>query len=166
MAERKRRWVPIAIGIAFLLVCLGIGAVVVVVSLFRENVETRPANIDEATAAFEEVRRAFGERAPLLEIRDGRPQRVDSVGRAASSVKLQHMKIIVWDPDDNHLARLTLPFWLLRLKTSPIEFGAYASGIDDDEGSSLRVEDLEAYGPGIVLEHTSSRGERLLVWQE
>lgn len=166
MAERKRRWVPIAIGIAFLLVCLGIGAVVVVVSLFRENVETRPANVDEATAAFEEIRRAFGEQPPMLEIRDGRPQRVDSVGRAASSVKLQRMKILVWDPDDNHLARVTLPFWLLRLKTSPIEFGAYASGIDDHDGSSLRIEDLEAYGPGIVLEHTSSRGERLLVWQE
>lgn len=166
MAERKRRWVPIAIGVVFLLVCGGIGAGVVVVSLFRENVETRPANVDEATAAFDEVRRALGDRAPLLEIRDGRPRRVGNVARPPSPAALQHMKILVWDPNDHRLARVTLPFWLLRLKATPIDFGSYASGLDDDEGHNLRVEELEAYGPGIVLEHTSSSGERLLVWLE
>ena len=36
------------------------------------------------------------------------------------------------------LARIGLPFWLLRLKSDPIRFGAYASGFDD-EGVTLQA---------------------------
>lgn len=165
MGERKRRWVPIAIGVVFILVCLAIGAMVVVASLFRESVDSRASNVDEATMAFDEVRGKFGDRQPLLEFRDGEPRRVAAIDRP-STIALQHLKILVWDPDESHLTRVTLPFWLVRMKSTPIELGTYASGIGDGENDDLRVEDLEAYGPGIVVEHTARRGERLLVWLE
>ncbi len=165
MAERKRRWVPIAIGVVFLLVCIGIGAMVVVASLVRESVDTRATNVDEATIAFDEVRRNYGDRPPLLEFRDGKPRRVAAIDRP-SGVALQHLKILVWDPDESHLTRVTLPFWLVRMKSTPIDLGSYAAGVDDGDGDDRRVEDLEAYGPGIVVEHTARRGERLLVWLE
>jgi len=165
MAERKRRWVPIVVGVVFLVVCVAIGAMIVVASLFRESVDQRTTNVDEATVAFEEVRHRFGDRPPLLEIVDERPRRVATI-EPRSTVALQHVKILVWDPAESHLTQVTLPFWLVRLKSTPIDLGSYAAGVGDGEGNDLRVEDLEAYGPGIVVEHTARRGERLLVWLE
>lgn len=167
MVERRRRWVPIAIGVAFILVCIVIGLAVVATSVFRENVDVKTTDAAAATTAFDDIRRRFGERPPLLEIRDGRPHRVSTAQRGASStVALERMMILAWDPDDNHLARVTLPFWLLRMKATPINFGSYAADIDDGEMPDLRVEDLEAHGPGIVLEHASPAGQRVLVWLE
>ena len=60
---------------------------------------------------------------------------------------------------------LRLPFWLLRLKSDPIRFSAYASGFDD-EASTCRPEDIEKYGPGIILDGTSPEGERVLLWAQ
>jgi hypothetical protein len=165
MAERKRRWVPIVLGVLFLLVCVAIGGMIVVASLFRQSVDSQPSNADEATAAFNEVRSRFGGRPPLLEFRNGEPHRLATIDKR-STVTLQHLKVLVWDPDDSHLTRVELPFWLVRLKSTPIDLGSYAAGIADGDGDDLRVEDLEAYGPGIVVEHTTREGERLLVWLE
>lgn len=166
MADRRRRWVPIAVGIAFLCLCLIIGMVVVVTTVFRENVAVTESTDTDATAAFDEVRRRFAGQPALLEMRDGEPHRV-SGDRPRSTVELQSMKILAWDPTDNELARITLPFWLLRLKREPIEFGTYIAQDDvGDDGSPLDVEDLEAHGPGLVLDHTTSRGHRVLVWLE
>jgi hypothetical protein len=51
----------------------------------------------------------------------------------------------------------------LRLKSDPIRLGAYARGLDDD-GVTLRPEDIEKYGPGIVLDTRGDDDERVLVW--
>lgn len=164
--DRRRRWLPIAIGVTFLLVCIAVGLVVVVVSMFRQNVDTQTSNETDASVAFADVRRQFADKAPLLEMRDGKPHRMVIAGERRSTAELQHLKLMVWNPHDNHLTRVTLPFWLLRMKSTPINLGSYASGLDDSDGHDLRVEDLEAYGPGIVLEHTSSKGDQVIVWLE
>ncbi|MCA1584816.1 MAG: hypothetical protein LC791_08610 [Acidobacteria bacterium] len=75
------------------------------------------------------------------------------------------LHVLAWDPDEERLARISLPFWLLRMKSTPIELAAYASGLDD-EGVELSAEDIEKYGPGIVLDHTTSSGERVLFWAQ
>lgn len=167
MADRKRRWLSIAVGIVFLLVCVAIGLVVVAVSVFRESVDTQTATADSAEVAFDEVLRRFPDRQPLIEISEGGTRRatIAAAAHPASTVELQSMKILVWDPDDARLARVTLPFWLLRMKSGPIELGQYGHGLDD-EARELRIEDLEEYGPGIVIAHTARRGERVLVWVE
>jgi hypothetical protein len=73
--------------------------------------------------------------------------------------------VLVWDPRENRLVSVAIPFWLLRLKSGPIEFSAYASGWDDDR-VDLRPEEIERYGPGIILDTTSPKGERVLLWAE
>jgi hypothetical protein len=52
--------------------------------------------------------------------------------------------------------------WLLRLKSGPIEFGTYVSGLDD-HGVRLEVADLERYGPGVLFDLTRPSGERVLL---
>jgi hypothetical protein len=72
---------------------------------------------------------------------------------------------MVWDDDDERLMSFSMPFWLLRMKSTPIEFSSYASGMDDG-GVDLRPEDIEKYGPGIILDTTSRQGERVLLWAQ
>jgi hypothetical protein len=138
-----------------------------VVTLVRESVDVETATGDNATVEFDRVRARFGERPPLLEMAEGgRPHY--SAERTASSTPvkpIETLHVLAWDPDEGKLARFRMPFWFVRLKTTPIEFGAYASGLDD-EGVKLRVEDIEKYGPGIILDYSTSSAERVLIWAQ
>jgi len=164
----RRRWVPIVIGVAILLVFIGIGLVIAVTAWFQQNVQSREITEREAQVEFEAVRAKFASRPPLLELRNDvprytagrRPTAADTVGSS-----LQSLNVIVWDPDDERLTRVTLPFWLVRMKSDPIEFSAYASGMDD-EGVNLRPEDIEKYGAGIIIDAATRSGERVLVWAQ
>jgi len=72
--------------------------------------------------------------------------------------------VLAWDPDEQKLARFEIPFWLLRLKETPIRFGTFASGLDEMR-ISLRASDLERYGPGIIVDVTRD-GKDVLLWVE
>jgi hypothetical protein len=161
----RRRWVLIAFGVAVMLVFIGIGAIIATVAWFQQNLQVEARSERDAQAEFDAVRQKFGGRAPLLEIREGRPHYTAERERStASTTKLETLYVLVWDANDERLARFTLPFWFLRMKSDPIKFSAYASGMDDHV--DLRPEDIEKYGPGIILDTTSPDGERVLLWAQ
>jgi hypothetical protein len=162
----KRKWPFVVLGIAIVLVFVGIGAVIATVAWFQENMDITTSTPGDAEAEFETVRRKFPGREPLLELHDGVPRYTKArETSAASPTSLQSLKIVVWDPDEERILRVALPFWFVRLKSDPIRFGSYASGFDD-EGVGLRPEDIEKYGPGIIIDATSRSGERVLIWAE
>jgi hypothetical protein len=166
MADRKR-WVIIAFGVCILLVFLGIGAILVVTAWVQQNVEVSARSETEAEREFAAVRSRYGSRKPLLELVDGRPafSSEHSAADAPAGRRLTTLHVLAWDADEERLASLGVPFWLLRLKSDPIRFSAYASGFDD-EAVRLSPEDIERYGPGIVLDTTIPKGGRLLLWAE
>ena len=100
----------------------------------------------------------------MIEFRDGEPHAVNKAA-TASTTKLTTLHLIAFDDDDGDLARVDIPFWLLRMKSGPIAFGSYASGFDD-ERIKLTVEDIERRGPGIVLDLQRQGEGRVLVWAE
>jgi hypothetical protein len=164
--KKPRNWVIVLFGVAVLVVFVAIGAVIAVTAWFQQNLQVQESTEAEADTAFDEVRQRFGGRAPLIELRDGRPAYTS--GRPDSSrpsTELRTLHVIAFDPRDRHLAKIAVPFWLLRLKASPIEFSAYASGLDDN-GVQLRTEDIERYGAGIILDTTTPSGERVLLWAQ
>jgi hypothetical protein len=163
---RRRRWPFVVLGIAIVLVFVGIGAVIATVAWFQENMEVASSTARDAEAEFETVRQKFAGREPLLELHDGMPRFTKARGSTASaSGSLATLNVMVWDPDEEKIFRIGLPFWLLRLKADPIRFSAYASGFDD-EAVALRPEDIEKYGAGIILDGTSREGERILLWAQ
>ena len=162
----RRRWVLIAFGVAVMLVFIGIGAIIAVTAWFQQNLHIEAKTERDAQSEFDAIRQKFGNREPLLEMRDGRPHYTGQRAQSSSSTaKLETLHILVWDSEDERLARIAVPFWFLRMKSDPIEFSAYASGMDD-EGVDLRPEDIEKYGPGIILDTTSPDGERVLLWAQ
>jgi hypothetical protein len=151
--------------VAILVVFIGIGIAIGVAAWFQQNLEVKQSSEVEADVEFENVRKRFPGRMPLLELRDGRPAYTAERESRGSGGSLHTLHVLVFESDERQLARVSLPFWLLRLKSTPIEFGAYASGLDD-EGVELRPEDLEKYGPGIILDAARPNGERVLLWAE
>ncbi|MEW6321919.1 MAG: hypothetical protein AB1635_12650 [Acidobacteriota bacterium] len=161
----RRRWVPIVIGVGILLVFAGVGVGVFVISYLRQQVSIEGASPASADEAFDDVRRQFAGRAPLVDWQDGRLVYHKDASPAADrgSRRLETFHVLVFDPDDGRLVRVSLPFWILRMKSGPIEFSGYAAGFDEG-GVNLRPDDIERYGPGIIIDVTSPTAERVLFW--
>jgi len=164
VANTKRSWWPIVAGVAVLFVFLGIGAAVVGVALFRENVHMERGSSESAAAeAFTTALRAFPDPRPVLEFDDSRRAHLTAgIESRKNPGTVSVVQVLAWDPKERALARVALPMWLLRLKSGPIQFGEYASGIGAD-GLRLTTEDIERYGPGVLFEVTRGSGARVLV---
>lgn len=165
--KRKLTWLWIILGVLFVLFVAGVTAVFIAASYVRQNV-TLTENVDEteATRAFDAALAKFPGQQPLIRLVDGRPQYVgDRATQNPSSKPLTTMHVIMFDREDDEMATVSLPFWLLRMKSGPIELSAYNRNWDD-RGVRFTIEDLEKAGPGIVMDLTRERDGRMLVWVE
>ena len=97
----RRRWVPIAFGVAILIAFVGIGAIIAVTAWFQQNLQVDTRSSPDAAQEFSAVRKQFGERPPLLEMRDGRPEYTAEHGKPApaSTAKLETLHVLAWDPE-------------------------------------------------------------------
>jgi len=152
----------IVVGVVILLIILGLGSAL---WLFTQSVNSSSADAATAEKYFDEARQRFGGVTPVLEVRDRHPVLARAVPAHATGPKLTTLRIIVWDEGDERFTRVDLPFWLLRLKRGPIEFADDAD-VFGDEHLNLTVEQLEKYGPTLVLDHTAPGGDHVLIWTE
>jgi hypothetical protein len=165
--SKRRNWLWIIFGVCIVLVFIGIGAVIATTAWVQQNLTVTETTESTAQEEFDTVRARYSNRPPLLELRNGRPAYTGGAAPASpgTAATLEHLHVLVWDPDEGKLASFAIPFWLLRLKSGPIQFSSYASGMDD-EGVHLSPEDIEKHGPGIILDTTSPKGERVLLWAQ
>ena len=136
---KVRRWAPIVFGVAVFVVFCAISAAVFGVSWMRDHLHVEDASGDSAEAAFTDIRQRFADKAPLLEMRDSAMARRNEPAPDAPRTTLTTMHVLAWDPDEQKLARFEIPFWLLRLKETPIRFGTFASGLDEMRISLTRL---------------------------
>jgi hypothetical protein len=81
----------------------------------------------------------------------------------AGATRPQTMYILAWDPDKERLARVSMPFWMLRLGRKKIDL---TSGGFDFERLQLDIEQLERVGPIILFDYRPQNGQRVLVWTQ
>ncbi len=168
MAARK--WLPIVAGIVIFVVIVGLGLVAGLVSLVTRQVGVQTVSSSvEWSEEFEKLRAALAGQTALIELppEDGEGEPVvhhELATHQTGQVSVVHVR--VWVPRDRKLVRVDLPMWTLRLmgsKPITIETGHGSFG-----GVPLRVtaEEIDRRGPGLILDHTGRRGDRLLVWSE
>ena len=164
--KKRRNWLVVLVAVLVVVVCVGIGAIIATTAWVQQNLTIEESTESAARDEFDQVRNRFPGQAPVLELTDNRsPAYNPARQKVTASRSLERLNVLVWDPRERRLLSFALPFWFLRLKSGPIEFSSYASGLDDRR-MNLRVEDIEQYGPGIVLDTTSRDGERVLLWTE
>lgn len=165
MASKRRNWLWIIFGVFIVLVFIGIGAIIATTAWVQQNLTVTDTSEGSAQQEFDSVRGKFAGRSPLLEMRNGRPVYASGKPATRSATPVERLHVLVWAPDDSKLVSVAIPMWFLRLKSGPFEFSAYASGWDD-EAVDLSVEEIERFGPGIILDTTSPKGERVLLWAQ
>lgn len=165
--QKKRSWIPIVIGVLVLLFFVAIGGIFFAVSFFRENMQVTE-NVSAATASneFDAVRAKFPGQQPLIQLVGDRPQVVpQNASRPTAGQPVSTLYVLAFDRNDEDMVKFSLPMWLLRMKSGPIRLSAYSQGWDD-RGVSFDVKDIEAAGPGIVMDVNREREGRMLIWVE
>lgn len=83
--------------------------------------------------------------------------------------RAHRLNVLVFDPGDGELVRVSLPMWLARKVQGRIHWGEAPAGDRDDRlerrlASHLHVEDLAAAGPGLIADVEDEDGGQVLVW--
>lgn len=162
MKKSHRTIVMVIVGLVVCVVIVGGGTAIWFFTSAFETVES-----DEATAAraFDEVGQRFSGASPIIEIRGKEAVVTRTAPDAAPPGELHRVMILTWEPDGQSLSRITLPWWLIRMKETPFDLGAeIGSGFSGEV--TVSVDDIERYGPALFLQHAEQDGSRVAVWTE
>jgi hypothetical protein len=167
MAGKVKTWVWVVVGVAVVCVLCAIAMAAAGIYYVSRHVEARKASPVTAAAEFDAVRARFRGQRPLIELDErGRYLRANTDRPAPPNPpRLEALHVMAFDPDDHGLVRVTVPFWLLRLKMKHTRIDLGGKNVDLEE-LKLTVEDLERFGPTLILDQTNSGGDRVLVWSQ
>jgi hypothetical protein len=130
-----------------------------------------------ADAAFAEVRARFPGVDPAFHIRERRLV----IGRqppiATSSTSAAAVHMLVWQPRERMLTRVTLPLWTSKIATEPLPLEAIAGVGEQGLGAlldaqrrgdqlNIRIGDLGRYGPTLLLDGVTPDGKRVVMWNQ
>ena len=151
------------IGICVLSLVVMAGAGVYYVS---RHISVQRTSSPQALRSLEETRARFAT-PPLVELDVWeRPHETRPIADLPSAATAPtNLYVLAWDPDDGTLARVAVPFWVLRLGRRKIEFLKGSRGFNY-QSLNLDLDQLERIGPALVLDHRLSSGERVLIWTQ
>lgn len=161
----RRTWIWIIGGVA----AAGLIGVIALagagVYFVSRHVQAEPTSTVEAIASFDSVAGTFSGRRALYELdAQDRPvltTQLSSLPTAAESPS--SLMVQFWNPAEERLVRLTLPFWLLRFNPNHISAGHSHRDFDLHQ-LQLDVDQLERIGPMLVLDYRNQDGVRVLLW--
>lgn len=167
MAGRVKTWVWVLAGIIVLGILCLIAVAGAGIYFATQHIETRTASSSSASREFEEAKAKFSGQKPLIELdRHGKFVRANTDRPAPPYARSpEQLNVLAYAPKDGRIVHVKIPFWLLRLKmgNARIDFNGNRMDLDD---LRLSVEDLERYGPTLIVDHSSTDGERVLVWSQ
>lgn len=167
MAGKVKTWVWVVVGIFVVGILFVIASAAVGFYFFSQHIDTRKVTASTATEEFDRVRARFTGTRPLIELDERGDLLRTNTDRAVPDrpQALEALHILAFDPDDGGLVQLRIPFWLLRMQpnNARIDLGGQHMDLED---LKLTVEDLERFGPALVLDQKSRGGDRVLVWTQ
>ena len=167
MAVKLKPWVWVVLGILAVCILFVIAMAGAGIYYFSQNVQATKATPAIARDEFEAVRTRFQGQTPLIELdEEGDFLRSRTDREAPHGVRRpETLHVMAFDPDDGGLVKVTIPFWLLRMKLNNpvVNFGGHDMDLED---LKLTVQDLDRFGPSLVLDQTNRGGDRVLVWSQ
>ena len=165
MAGKVKTWVWVVVAIA-VVVILGLvtmaGIGFYFVSKYVETTEATPAS---AAEEFDGVKAGFAGLKPLVEL-DSRGQflRANTDRPVPAKVTVpEQLHLLAFDPDEGRVVRFRIPFWVLRMKMGNTTIDLNGNRMDLED-LRLSVDDLERFGPTLIVDHQGVDGTRVLVW--
>lgn len=165
MAGKIKTWVWVVLGVVVLGILCVIAMAAAGLWFVKSHVDIRPTTTATAIADFQTVRARFATQKPLIELDDRGQFLHANTDRPAGTTQPQTLNIMAFDSKDERVVRMDLPFWLLRLKMRGSRFDVGGNNIDLAK-LRISVEDLERYGPTLILDHKDGDGSRVLIWSQ
>lgn len=167
MAGKVKTWVWVVLGIVVVGILCVIAVAGVGLYFFSQHVQTHAASPANAAREFEQIEGRFTGQKPLIELdSQGRYLRANTDRNPPPNAKVPDaLCVIAFDPGEGRIVRINIPFWLLRMKMhgTTIDFNGRRMDLED---LKLSVEDLERFGPTLIVDHKNASGERVLVWSQ
>jgi len=160
----RRTWVTILVGTGIALVLFVIAAAALGAYFFFSYVGIERTTEGSARSRLETARQQFRGQAPLLTVSADRVTVNEAERDRKGERKIREVRVLTYDPDSDRLVDVTIPFWLVRLKRSPLD-GAVHIPFDSDE-VDLSVADIERRGPGLIVDFKEPGGADVLVWAQ
>jgi hypothetical protein len=173
MALKKR----ILLRVVGALVALAVAALLAGIWWASSLYQSEQSDAAHASAAFAEVRARFPGIVPAFEIREARLVVVREPVEVQSSPVPVAAQMLVWQPRERMLSRVTLPLWMSKVATEPLPLEALAGIGDQGLGAlleakqrgnelSIRIGDLERYGRTLLLDGVTADGKHVMMWNE
>ena len=165
MAGKIKTWVWVVVAI-FAICVLGVVAIAGTgYYFFSKHFDTKVTSPANASLEFERTKAQFIGQKPLIELDEHGNFLHANTDRPAGTQRPQTLTILAFDSDDEKVVRVELPFWLLRLKGGGSRFDVGGGNVDLAK-LRLTVEDLEKFGPTLILDQKDSNGSRVLIWSQ
>lgn len=162
---KVKTWIWVIVGV-FVVGIIGLVAMAAAGLWFaKTHIDVRNESPAAAVSDFENVRRQFTGQTPLIELDDRGHFLRANTDRPAGTRRPETLTVMAFDPDEERVVRVNIPFWMLRLKMRGTRISV-GRGDLDLEDLKLTVEDLERYGPTLILDHKDRGGDRVLVWSQ
>ena len=168
MAGKVKTWVWIVVGIAvvgilFVLAMAGAG-----IYYFTRNIDARTVSTEAAAGEFDAVRARFSGQKPLIELDESGGFVKSNVDRPtpAGARQPEALYVLAFDPDDGGPGqgrRCRSGCCACKTGGATVNFNDHSMNLED---LKLTVEDLERFGPTLVLDQTNRGGDRVLVWSQ
>jgi hypothetical protein len=170
--KRKKSFLWIALGVVCLVVMVGVAVVGGLAYVAYQQFALKQTVVEAADAAKEldQLRAQFHD-PPRLQFAwksDGHPDVTLRKPQTPSTVSLTAMHVTAFDPKERHLVRVTVPFWLLRLAPEGKMHMNGAEVLNDLNTPSGRLTpaDIEALGPGLLVDDKQPDGTQVVIWTE
>jgi hypothetical protein len=159
---KVKTWIWVVVGV----IALGILGIVAMAAaglwFVRSHVEVKQTTSAAAASDFESVLGRFSAQKPLIELDDRGDFVHANTDRPAGTARPE--AVMVFDPEEEKVIRMELPMWLLRLKPDRT-FNMNGNHVDMAK-LHLTVEDLDRYGPTLILNHQDQKGAHVVVWTQ
>jgi len=167
-APKRRTWLWVILGVfgtLFLIAALVVGGAV---HMFRTHVHNETVESATAERQFEDQRAHFRGQQPLVEfVGNARGDDDATVHRpppTAPRVKINNLRVLIYDINNSHLIHVDIPGWLLRMMPNG-RFNGGFQGDDEFVRRRITMEDIERHGLGLVLDGHNPN-TRILIWAE
>jgi len=156
-----RTWVKVTLSVAALIVAALIALAGTSAYFVLRHMEKRPSGEPEAVKVIDAVKARFGTRPPLVEIVDPRSADI-RINRPtdASSTSVDTVHVVNWKSDTGELVSADLPLWLMRFSSVNLLSQAGMAPAK----FRLTVNDIERYGPGVIVDYGSQGAFRIFIW--
>jgi len=170
--NNKRTWLWVILGVFGTLFMLCVMLVGGAVYMFRTHVHNERLETATAEREFEEQRARFKGQQPLVEFEGDDSNNDNAIvhrpAAGAARVKINTMRVLIYDLRQSHLIHVDIPGWFLRMMPESRYGSGFSSGFQGEEQFArhrITIEDLERHGLGLVVDGHNPN-TRILIWSE